>query len=425
MKIIKRKIKKMFKMIGPGLTTGLGDNDASGIAAYTQTGAMFGLQQLWLALFALPFMLTIQEMCGRLGMVTGKGLAALIKENYSKPFLYFVILLLAGANILNIGADLGAMASSMEMVTGGHPIFWISILTILVTLLQISFPYKKYATILKYCGIFLCAYVVTAFLSKENWNYVMYCLCIPTIVLTSAFIFNMMAFLGTTISPYLFFWQASEEVEEAKAKNKISEVGIGEKPKRVGEITVRNIGVDTAVGMGISNFIAAAIIITGSLLNRNGITDIATAPQAAEALRPFLGEFAYIIFAAAIVGISFLAIPVLCGSLAYALCETFGWQYGMNKKLRTAKEFYGIMVISMVIGMIMNLCHLNAIKALYYSAAFNGFAAPFLMIFIILLSNKKTIMGKYKNKKWQSLLGWIITSIMIVCGIITIGSAFV
>ncbi|WP_196607413.1 NRAMP family divalent metal transporter [Pectinatus frisingensis] len=420
------KAKKAINNLKVGFITGCADDDPSGISSYSQTGAMFGLSQLWLSLFTFPFMVAIQEMCGRLGLVTGKGLAQLIKENFSKKILYFAVLLLFLANILNIGADLGAMAASMEMVTGGHPIFWMLVLTTLIILLQITMPYQMYAKALKYFGLFLCSYIVTAFLIHEDWQNIWISLITPHIEFTKEYALNIVAILGTTISPYLFFWESSQEVEEAYVKKKIMDVGAGQKPKRVGNVTIRNMGIDTAIGMFFSQAIMFFIIIvTASTLNAQGITDIATAPQAAEALRPFAGDFAYLLFAIGIVGIGLLAIPVLCGSAAYAMCETFGWKYGMNKGIGHAKQFYGVMVVAMLIGMAMNFMHFDAIKALYYSAAFNGLTAPPLMALIVILSASKVIMGKHKNKRWQTNLGWIITALMAIAGVATIGSAFI
>lgn len=417
-----RKVKNFIKRIGPGLITGAADDDPSGISTYSQTGAQFGLAQLWLSLYAIPFMVCIQEMCGRLGLVTGKGLAQLIKENFSKKILYVSVVLLCLANVLNVGADIGAMGASMEMVTGCHALIWIFVFTAAIIGLQISMPYKSYARVLKYLGLFLVGYIITAVASKPDISDILYYLFVPTIIFSGAFALNITAVLGTTISPYLFFWQASEEVEENVATKRIMDVGSGQRPKRVGNVTIRNMGLDTVIGMIVSNFIMASIIISSNVLHTEGIVDIATAPQAAEALRPFVGDNAYLLFAAGIIGVSFLAIPVLCGSAAYALCETFGWKYGMNKGIGHAKQFYGVMVVSMLLGMGMNLFHFDAIKALYYSAAFNGMVAPFMIALIILLAGNRTIMGKHTNKKWQSVFGWIIMCVMAIAGIATIAS---
>jgi len=418
---MKSYIKKLFNKIGPGFITGASDDDPSGIATYSQTGAIFGYGQLWLALFSLPFMIVIQKMCGRIGLVTGKGLSGVIRTHYSKTVLYFAVFLLLLANTLNIGADLGAMAASAQMIMGLPYLFWLFLMTILILGLEIFVTYKVYARILKYLTFSLFAYIITAFVVGQDWGQVLMNTVLPQIQFSEEYILNIVAVLGTTISPYLFFWQASEEVEEELVEHKIEGMGMG--MPVVTQQDIRNMGVDTIVGMLFSQIIMFFIIITtASTLNIHGITNIATAPQAAEALRPLAGDLAYLLFAAGIIGTGLLAVPILAGSASYAVAETMGWEAGLSKKFRDARGFYGVIIASTVVGMIINFLGMDPMKALYYSAAFNGLAAPPLMILIVLIANNADIMGPYTNKKISNILGWTVIFAMTLAGIILIWS---
>jgi len=417
MRKIRKSLKNIFKKIGPGFITGAADDDPSGVATYSQTGAIFGFSQLWLALFSFPFMIVIQQMCGRIGMVTGKGLAGVIRKNYSKPVLYVAVSLLVITNSINIGADLGAMASSAQMLLGLPFLFWLCLMTGIIILLEVFVTYKTYSKILKYLALSLFAYIITAFITKPDWTIILKSTVLPHITFSKDYLLNIVAILGTTISPYLFFWQTSQEVEEEVVEGKISAMGVG-KP-RVTRINVADMHWDTVVGMLFSQAIMFFIIITtAATLHASGITMIDTASQAAEALRPIAGDFAYLLFAVGIIGTGLLAIPILAGSSAYAVAETIGMKEGLSKKSGLAPGFYGVIAASTLVGMLISWSGIDPIKALYYAAALNGLAAPPLMILVLLISNNKKIMGKYVNKRLGNILGWIIVLVMSTAGIL-------
>jgi len=412
-----KKIKKFFRILGPGIITGASDDDSSGIGTYSQTGAMFGFTQLWTVLFSFPFMTVIQEMCGRIGLVTGKGLSAVIKENYSKKVLYFSVILLVAANTFNIGADLSAMASSLKLLFGLHFTFWLMAIAALIILLQVFIPYKTYSNILKYLTLSLLAYVLTAFAVHQDWLKILHSTIIPRFSFQKDYLLNLVAILGTTISPYLFFWQASEEVEEEVRNHQLSCMGGSKKPKLKCQ-DVRNLRIDTVIGMLFSNLVMFFIIVTvASTLGIHGITDIQTADQAAEALRPLAGNFAYLLFALGIVGTGLLAVPILAGSASYALSELVGWKEGLYRKFRQAHGFYGIIVATILVGLLINLTPIPPFKLLYYTAAFNGICAPPLMVIIMLIGGNKKVMGKHVNSTFSSVLGWMITVLMGFCAL--------
>jgi NRAMP (natural resistance-associated macrophage protein)-like metal ion transporter len=412
-------LKKLFKKIGPGFITGAADDDPSGVATYSQTGAIFGFSQLWLALFSLPFMVVIQQMCGRIGMVTGKGLAGVIRIHYSKPVLYFSVSLLMIANTINIGADLGAMATSAQMLLGLPFLFWLFLITGFIIILEVFVTYRTYSKILKYLALALFAYVLTAFIAKPDWGIIVKNTVFPQIQFSGDYLLNVVAILGTTISPYLFFWQGSQEVEEEISNGKITDMGVG-KP-RVTKQNVTNLDWDTIVGMLFSQAIMFFIIVTtAATLHANGITKIETASQAAEALRPVAGDLAYLLFAVGIIGTGLLAVPILAGSSAYAVAETIGLKEGLSKNFRLAPGFYGVIAASTLIGMLINWLGIDPIKALYYAAALNGLAAPPLMALVILTANNQKIMGKFVNKRIANILGWMIVLVMTLAGILLI-----
>jgi NRAMP (natural resistance-associated macrophage protein)-like metal ion transporter len=404
-------IEKLKKSFGPGVITGIADDDPSGIATYSQTGAMFGFSQLWLALFTYPFMIAIQEMCGRIGMVTGKGLAGVIKSHYGKPVLFGSIALLAITNIINIGADLGAMASATQLLLP-LPFTWIlAAFTIVTILTEVFIPYPTYASILKYFAITVFAYILAAFAIHQDWHAILLATIIPHFEWSSAYILNVTAMLGTTISPYLFFWQADEEVEEEIIQHKIEAIGKG-----VPKITTADISqmrTDTAFGMLISNVVTFFIIITAaSTLGAHGITSITSAAQVAASLEPFAGKFASLLFALGIVGTGMLAVPVLAGSAAYAISEAFGWEEGLGKKFSQAKAFYTVIILATLFGLFVNVSPVNPITMLYYAAILNGLLAPPLMILILLIGNNKKILGDRTNGKLGNFFGIIITVMM-------------
>jgi NRAMP (natural resistance-associated macrophage protein)-like metal ion transporter len=411
-------IKYFFKSLGPGLITGASDDDPSGIATYSQAGAQFGLGTLWLALFQLPLMMAIQEMCARIGLVTGSGLTSIMKKRYSKKAVYPIISLLLVANTINIGADIGAMSASVKLVLPQLPIVIVTILfTALVVCAEIFIPYRKYVTILKYLTLSLLAYVITAFVVGGNWNEILVSTIIPHVEFTPSFVMLFVAIFGTTISPYLFFWQTSEEAEEDVAKNKIKEIGEGTPAIQKKEISLMR--KDVAVGMGLSQAIMWFIIITtAGTLHVHGLTDVSTADEAAQALEPLVktfphaGELSKSIFALGIIGTGLLAIPVLAGSSAYALSEEFGWKEGLSKKFKQAKGFYLIIAASTIVGLWVNFADVDPIKALIYAAVINGIIAVPLLVAIMKIGNDTKILGTRTNGKISNIAGWVTVGIM-------------
>ncbi|PIR93629.1 iron transporter [Candidatus Falkowbacteria bacterium CG10_big_fil_rev_8_21_14_0_10_39_11] len=416
-------IKKFFANLGPGFITGASDDDPSGIATYSQTGAHFGYNQLWTALFSFPFMATIQETCGRIGLVTGKGLAGVMKKHYSRSILYFSVLILLISNTINIGADLGAMAAAGRLVFGLPFIVWLLGITAVTLFLQVFISYKTYAQFLKYLTLTLLTYIVVAVMVKQDWIQIAWATFVPSFSFSKEYLLNIVAILGTTISPYLFFWQADQEVEEEVSRKEIRSMGVGTPKFKSREL--KAIKIDTIIGMFFSNLIMFFIIVTtASTLGLHGITDIQTADQAAMALRPIAGDFAYLLFALGIIGTGLLAVPVLAGSASYALAESFGMKEGLYKKFKQAHGFYGVITVATIVGLLINFTPISPFKMLYYTAVLNGVCAPPFMVIIMLIANNKKIMGKYTNKKWSNWLGWSITGIMSVCAIALIISLF-
>ena len=403
--------KRAFKLIGPGFITGAADDDPSGIATYSQTGALFGYSQLWTTLFSYPFMAVVQEMCGRIGMVTGKGLSRVIKENFSRKVLYTAVFLLFAANTINIGADLGAMAASIHLVLDVPiPILLVCIMAFTL-ILEVFVSYPVYAKILKYITLSLLAYIITAFMVSEDWGLILKSAVIPRIVFSKEYLFNVAAILGTTISPYLFFWQADEEVEEEISHHKIRAMGKGVPKIRPSDIS--GMRVDTFFGMFFSQVVTFFIIVTvASTLFAHGVTKIDTAAQAAEALKPLAGDFAFLLFALGIVGTGLLAVPVLAGSAAYAVAEAVNWDVGLGKKFRQAHGFYGVITVATVVGLLVNFTSVGSITMLYYAAMLNGILAPPLLVLIMLIGNNKKILGPHTNSRASNYIGWAITIIM-------------
>ena len=413
--VLLKDLKKLLGKVGPGFITGAADDDPSGVATYAQTGAIFGYSQLWLVWFTSPFMIVIQQMCGRIGMVTGKGLAGVILDNYPKPVLYVTVSLLVVANTINIGADLGAMASSAQMLLGLPLLFWLVLITGSIIALEILVPYKIYSRILKYLALTLFTYVLAAFVVRLDWDEVLYATLIPHIEISAAFLLNIVAILGTTISPYLFFWQASEEVEEEVADGRIPDMG-ARRPcvTRRGIVKMNR---DTVIGMFFSQIIMFFIIVTtAATLHASGITTIQTASQAAEALRPLAGDLSYLLFAAGIIGTGLLAVPVLAGASAYAVAETAGLREGLGKNPGRAPGFYVVIALSALVGMSLDLLGISPITALYYAAALNGLAAPPLMALVTRIANREDIMGRFVNSRESNILGWVIVLIMALTG---------
>ncbi|HEX9320117.1 MAG TPA: divalent metal cation transporter [Nitrososphaeraceae archaeon] len=394
------------------------------MATYSQAGAKFGLGMIWMSLFQLPMMIVVQELCARIGLVTGKGLAGVIRSKYSKKNPHPVASLLIIANTINIGADIGALAAAIRLLFPALPVI-VSIFSFIILILvaEIFIPYKNYIKILKYLTLSLFAYVVTAIIVGGSWEQIFLASIIPHFEFTTDFATMFVAVLGTTISPYLFFWQASEEAEEDVVKNKIEDIGKG-RPK----ISIRDIMImkeDIAVGMFFSIFITWSIILTSAgSLHLNGITNIETADQAAEALEPLVktfpnaGYIAKIIFALGIIGTGLLAIPVLAGASAYAISDTFGWSEGLGKKFKQAKQFYVVIITSTVIGLLINFVGISPIHALIYAAVINGVVAVPMLFIIMKIANDKKILEGKTNGLFSNVIGWTTFGVMGLAAVI-------
>ena len=403
------KLLKFLSLLGPGLTTGAADDDPSGIATYSQTGARFGYGQLWTALYMLPLMMAVQEACARIGMVKGKGIAGILKVHYNSKILYSVVALVTIANIINIGADIGAMAEAAKLLIPLPFAVWTLLFTAIILLLEIFTTYKVYAKILKWLALSLLAYPITVFVVQLPWLTVLKATFIPHFELTFAFFFIITGVLGTTISPYMFFWEASQEVEEVKDKRMLR--------KGIPQIRPSNIyrmRLDNNAGMIISEITTWSImVVAGTVLHNSGITDVKTAADAAKALEPLVHSFpnagylSKFIFSIGIIGLGFLAVPILSGSAAYAVSEAVNWKSGLNLKLKKAHGFYGIITIATIIGLIINFVGINPVKALIYAAVLNGVAAVPLLFLIIKISTNERILGKFTSRMLSKILLWI------------------
>lgn len=404
-----------WKTLGPGLTTGAADDDPSGIATYSQAGAKFGFQLLWLSPLTFPLMAIVQEMCARMGIVTGRGLAANIRLYFPKWILYTCTILLLIANVFNLGADLGAMAKATQLLIEIPFSILVFFFAIISLLLQIFTSYKVYARFLKYLALILLSYVLTSFFVHFNVGELLHAMVVPSITFSKDQLIMICAILGTTISPYLFFWQTSQEVEEEILKGRTTEA------MRQSETTneeIRDMRIDVWSGMFISNVVMFFIIaVCGVTLHATGITSITTSAEAAVALRPLAGNGAYVLFALGIIGTGMLAVPVLAGSLSYAISESFNWEHGLYHRLKDAYAFYGVIIAAMLIGLILNFVGIDPIKSLIYSAVANGIVAPIILIFIVLISSNKKIMGERVNKPFTTFLGWFVVLLMIAAGI--------
>ncbi len=401
---IYKYIANKINRLGPGFITGAADDDPSGVATYSIAGAQFGYKLNWLSLFLIPMMISIQEMCGRIGMCSGMGLAAVIKRYHSKKLVFFSLGILILANVINIGADLGIMAASIQMLVGLNFFLWLTVITLLIIFLEIFVSYKTYAKYLKWMGLSLLAYAITALIVKQDWLSVARYTLIPHIEWNAPFFMTMVGFIGTTISPYLFFWQASEEVEEEIASGNIKEFNM---KTHILQKQVTRMDRDTMGGMIFSNVISACIVLTtAATLNQHGITDIETPQQAALALKPLAGNFAYILFALGIIGIGLQSVPILAGSVAYAISDAFGLKEGLSKKFYQAKAFYGIIAVAIIVGALMNIFGINPIKALYYAAIINGVVSVPLIAIIIKLADDRRIVGQFVSSRKNRYLAW-------------------
>jgi NRAMP (natural resistance-associated macrophage protein)-like metal ion transporter len=401
---------RILAVLGPGLITGASDDDPSGIATYSQAGAQFGYSMTWVMLFTWPLMAAIQEISARIGRVTGKGIAANLREHYSVWLLRPIVALLLAANFINLGADLGAMGDALRLLIGGPRGLYVILFAAGCTILEIFSSYQRYVKILKWMTLSLFAYVATALIVQVPWGEVAYDTIVPQVSWQTDYIVVIVAVLGTTISPYLFFWQSSEEAEDERVDPAAH--SLIEHPEEA-RSQIRRIEIDTYVGMGLSNLVAFFIIVTtAATLHAHGVIDVQTSEQAAEALRPIAGNFAFVIFALGILGTGLLAVPVLAGSSAYALAEAMQWEAGLSRSPNEARQFYATIVGGTVIGVGINFINIDPIKALFWSAVINGVAAVPLMVVMMIMTMQSKVMGRFTLPRWLWAIGWVSTAVM-------------
>ena len=399
------KLTRFWKLLGPGLVTGASDDDPSGIATYSQAGAAFGLSTLWTAILAFPLMAAIQKMCAKIGLVTKQGLTGTLKKHYPKPILYVMLVFSFPAIVLNIGADIAGMGAVGNLLFPSIDATYFSVVfTVILLALIIYLPYQKIASILKYLCIVMLVYFIVPFLYKQDFKEILKATFIPTIRFDKEFIAILVGILGTTISPYLFFWQASVEVEEMKSRKK---------QLMVNKKIINDMKQDVDFGMSFSGLVMFFIILTtGTVLFKAGVHQIDTVEQAAVALKPLAGNMAYLLFAVGVIGTGLIAIPVLCGSVSYIFAETFEWEQGLDKKFHEAKGFYVIIAISLILGLSLNYIGISPIDALIYTAILYGLTAPVLIAIILHISNNKKIMGEFVNSRTTNILGFAALIIM-------------
>jgi NRAMP (natural resistance-associated macrophage protein)-like metal ion transporter len=403
------RIRRFFAELGPGLICGAADDDPSGIATYSVTGAQFGYGPLWTALFSFPLMVSVQLMCSRLGMVTGRGLAAVVRRRYPRWVLWGACLVLIVANTINIGADLGGMAEATGMITGVSSLVWTPVYTGLIVALLFFTSYRTIARIFKWLTLVLFAYLLTAFIVKPDWLQVLRATFIPHIEWSGAYLSVLVGLLGTTISPYLFFFQAAEEVEEERAMGRVTVA----QRKGATDEELRRARTDVVTGMFFSNFVMFFIILTtAATLHVHGLTHIATSRDAAEALRPLAGNGAYLLFTLGLIGTGMLGVPVLAGSSAYAVSEAMAWRASLESKPKVAPRFYGVVALAMVLGLGLNAAGVPAVKMLFWSAVANGVLAPPLIVLIVLLTSDPRVMGDRVSPPWLRCTGWLTAAVM-------------
>jgi NRAMP (natural resistance-associated macrophage protein)-like metal ion transporter len=409
------RVRRFFAGLGPGLITGAADDDPSGISTYSVTGAAFGYLPLWTALFSFPLMAAVQLMCARLGLVTGRGLASVVRLYYPRWVLWSACALLIVANVFNIGADLGGMAEATEMMTGIRSYFWTPVYTLLIISLLFFSSYRHIARIFKWLTLVLFAYIATAFLARPDWHSVLGATFVPHVVWSSAFLATFVGILGTTISPYLFFWQASQEVEDERAQGRVTV----EQREGATDEELRVARTDVFTGMFFSNLVMYFIILTtAATLHAHGQTNIETAHDAAEALRPLAGNEAYLLFTLGLIGTGMLAVPVLAGSAAYAVAEAEAWKHeSLEDRPRLAPRFYAVVAVSMLLGLVLDFVGFNAVKMLFYSAVLNGVLAPPLIVLVVLLTCKPEVMGKRVSSRPLRYLGWATAMMMTAAAI--------
>jgi NRAMP (natural resistance-associated macrophage protein)-like metal ion transporter len=408
--------KGLLARRGPGLITGASDDDPSGIATYSQTGAQFGYAMCWVILFCFPLMVAIQEISARMGRVTGQGIAGNIRAHYSRWVLYLIVGLLLVANTINLGADLGAMGAALKLLVGGPVGLYVVGFAVGCTWLEVFSRYQRYVSILKWGSFVLLAYVAVAFAVHVSWGTVLWRTLVPNFSLNTDYVVTVVAVLGTTITPYCFFWQASQEAEDQRIDPTAH--ALIDAPEQA-PVEISRMRFDTYIGMGYSNVISLFIIVaTAATLNAHGIKDIQTSAQAAEALRPIAGVFTFVLFAAGIIGIGLLAVPVLAGSGAYAIGEALGWTTGLDRQPLDAKAFYGTIAVSTLIGIGINFVGVDPIKALFWSAVINGVVAAPLMAIIMLMAMRRDVMGRFVLPRLLWVMGWLCTVTMAVVVVI-------
>ena len=407
--------RSLTSVLGPGLVTGAADDDPSGIGTYSQVGAQFGYGMAWTMFFGFPLLAAIQAICARIGATTGKGIAQNLRQHYPPALLRVVVLMLLVANVINLGADLGAMGAVLALVVPGPVLLYTALFGIASVLLEVLMSYTRYASILKWTTLSLFSYVAVVFVAHVPWAEAIRSTLIPTFNFDKEHAMALVAIFGTTISPYLFFWQAGQEVEEQHRRH-IKPLHVS--PRNAGPELAR-IRTDTMVGMGFSHLTALFIIIaTAATLHANGITNITSAAQAAEALRPVAGQFAFALFALGIIGTGLLAVPILAGSAAYAVSETFGWTEGLDRQPREAKAFYGVIVLATLGGVALNMIKIDPMQALFWAAVVNGLLAPPLMVVTMLIARNRAVMGELAIGGWLLFGGWLSTAVMwLVAGV--------
>lgn len=407
--------RSLGDVLGPGLVTGAADDDPSGIGTYSQVGAQFGYGMAWTMFFGFPLLASIQAICARIGATTGKGIAQNLRQHYPPALLRAVVVLLLVANVINLGADLGAMGAVLALILPGPVLLYTAAFGVLCVLLEVLISYDRYARILKWTTLSLFASVGVVFVADVPVAEALRGTLIPSFTFDREHAMALVAIFGTTISPYLFFWQAGQEVEEQHRRH-IKPLHIS--PRRAGP-ELRRIRLDTLVGMGFSHLVALFIIIaTAATLHANGIHEIKSAAQAAEALRPIAGDMAFALFAVGIIGTGLLAVPILAGSAAYAVSETFGWVEGLNRKLKEAKAFYGVIALATGGGIALNFLTIDPMQALYWAAVVNGLLAPPLMVVTMLIARNRAVMGQLAISNWLAFGGWLATGVMwLVAGV--------
>lgn len=410
----KHYLANYFRDLGPGLITGAADDDPSGISTYSITGATFGVTALWTALFSFPLMSAVQLMCARLGMVTGRGLASNIRRRYPRWAMWGSCGILLVANIFNIGADLAGMGDAMQLVTGVKAVVWSPLLALVLVATVVFASYRTVATVFKWLTLVLFAYVITAFLARPDWTHVLRATIVPQIQWTREYFAVLVGIFGTTISPYLFFWQSSQEVEEERSMGRTTVAQ--RRGATAGEI--RSSRRDVLSGMFFSNLVMYFIILTtAATLHAHGLTNIQSAKDAAEALRPLAGNGAYLLFTLGIVGTGMLAVPVLAGSSAYAVAESARWGASIDRPLKLAKKFYAVLVAAVALGMGLDFSGFNSVRMLFLSAVLNGLLAPPLIVLVVLLTSDAALMGEHRNGPVMKALGWICAAVMAACGV--------